>query len=640
MTAQPSFMAEAELPALLGSNPKPSVTFQKISKSNPQDSEFPRSCSDASSKNAEVSTSTNVDDNPANGVSSAVRHTESQTSRLHENVQKRKIRLKTFARAFVNVEISNRYDIDSRHIGEGGFGKVFVAREKRGNRKVAIKQVHIHCGSKLESFKNEAEIMKDLDHPNICRLIETYQQGRNMYFVMEYLEGRELFDRIMEDEVTEESASADVARQIVRALKYAHGRGIAHRDIKPENVVFCSSDKCENHIKVIDWGLGFYFGEGKMTSAVGSLSYAAPEVLKAQRGGCLAMASSLKGGYTAACDLWSLGVLTYVMLSGRPPFFGIFKEQLNAMSNERYPMSDATWQATSEHAKVLAHPWLKIDQRSVVESAVRNQILSNMRQFSNTGHFYTMCVASIARQLDHQSLHDVHKVFCELDVNNDGVLELDEVVQGFEKLFEKNSQEMQDIKDIFHRLDLDGSGTIDYTEFCAAGIGERMCLEESTLWCAFKAFDFQGVDDKITTAEVCHVLEDSDVNSVWSSEVCREVAEEIMAFDTDQDGSLDFDEFVALMRECASRRKKAESASNAKGLTREATKALEELDRMTVPGAACGSGRFDGINRAYNLLDQIRSMGRKETSRRPERSKNAFSCFSMKGVATPGDSKC
>lgn len=487
------------------------------------------------------------------------------------------------------------------------------------DRLVAIKKVVIFDQEKKAAFQKEVEIMKDLDHPNICKLLETYEQGRFMFFVMEYCEGREVFDRIMEHGMISEDTTADIVKQAASALKYAHLRGIAHRDMKPENICFCSKDVDNNTIKVIDWGLGFYFGQARMNSAVGSLTYAAPEVLEARE----------MDGYTCACDLWSLGVVTYVMLCGKPPFWGNYTEQLRKMKKESYPMSDATWQEISRDGKdfirkllknspsqrmsmdaVLKHPWLTIAKRDM-DKGVAETVLSNMKQFSSTSHFFSLCVASVARQLDHRSLRDVHKVFCEMDQNGDGVLELQEVKQGFEKIFGKDSQESRDVEEMFRRLDLDGSGTIDYTEFCAAGIGERMSTEEHVLWAAFKTFDIHDDDGRVSKDEIKQVLMSADVNKFWTPEVCEEVTKEIFArFDGDGDESLDFQEWLKLMREIASRRRgdvvqvqtseerillkeleKTESADNMPTLERfdKAYTLLVELDRKGPGGRAAGS---------------------------------------------------
>eukprot|EP00930_Biecheleria_cincta_P058854 TRINITY_DN44653_c0_g1_i1.p1 TRINITY_DN44653_c0_g1~~TRINITY_DN44653_c0_g1_i1.p1 ORF type:complete len:611 (-),score=123.83 TRINITY_DN44653_c0_g1_i1:195-2027(-) len=476
----------------------------------------------------------------------------------------RKFDARTFMPARVNAEISKRYDLDRNEIGSGGYGKVFKARDKNTkDRFVAIKKVIISDDAKKHAFLKEASIMKDLDHPHICRLLETYEQGRFMFFVMEYCEGGEVFDRIMESGMIEEAITADIVRQSASALTYAHKRGIAHRDMKPENICFCSRDVTNNNIKLIDWGLGFYFGQARMHSSVGSLTYAAPEVLE----------SKPQDGYTFACDAWSVGVLTYVMLCGKPPFWGNFNEQLKRMKKESFPMHDATWKSISNDAKdmikallranpknrmsldaVLQCSWLRKPSRANIDAKVAGEVLLNLRRFSNTSHFFSICVASVARQLDHRRLCDVHKVFAEMDSNGDGVLELHEVRRGFEKVFGADSVMVKDVERIFARLDLDGSGAIDYTEFCAAGIGQRMTLEENTLWAAFKTFDVQDDDERITKEEIKQVLSNGSVNDLWSQEVCQDVVEEVFElFDRNGDGSLDFQEFVKLMRECANR---------------------------------------------------------------------------------------
>mmetsp|Transcript_16931 Transcript_16931/g.43149 ORF Transcript_16931/g.43149 Transcript_16931/m.43149 type:complete len:614 (+) Transcript_16931:105-1946(+) len=474
--------------------------------------------------------------------------------------------LKTFMPERVNAEISKRYDIDQREIGSGGYGKVFVAKDREmKNRLVAIKKVIIHDQEKKKAFQKEIDIMKALDHPNICKLLETYEQGRFMFFVMEFCEGREVFDRIMDHGMIAEKTTKDIVRQSASALNYAHNKGIAHRDMKPENICFCTNDPHDNHIKVIDWGLGFYFGQARMVSAVGSLTYAAPEVLEARE----------LDGYTSACDLWSLGVVTYVMLCGKPPFWGNFNEQLKRMKKETYPMTDSTWQGVSKEAKdlirsllknspkdrlalegVLKHPWLKSADNQI-DSSIGREVLSNMKQFCNTSQFFSLCVASVARQLDHRSLRDVHRVFCDMDANGDGVLELHEVKAGFEKIFGKGSEQVRDVEQMFERLDLDGSGTIDYTEFCAAGIGERLSTEDHVLWAAFKAFDIHDDDGRITRDEIKQVLVRADVNKFWTTQICDELSHELFArYDKDKDGSIDFEEFKKLMNETATRHSK------------------------------------------------------------------------------------
>merc|ERR1719487_1860921 len=180
------------------------------------------------------------------------------------------------------VDVSQRYTLDKLALGEGGYGKVFIAKDKSfEDRLVCVKKI-VGVGDdpeKTEMIHAEVKLMKDLDHPNICKLLEVFEQGRNMFFVMEYCEGGEVFDRIVESKYIDEEISAGIILQVACALRYAHGRKIAHRDIKPENIVFCTKSANNQDIKVIDWGLGICFADQVMRSAVGSFTYAAPEVV-------------------------------------------------------------------------------------------------------------------------------------------------------------------------------------------------------------------------------------------------------------------------------------------------------------------------------------------------------------------------
>jgi len=469
----------------------------------------------------------------------------------------------------VNTQISRRYNL-YKELGGGGFGIVYLADDKevRG-RKVAIKKIVANSTEMRRSFEREVGLMKDLDHPNICKVLETYENGRTLWVVMEYCEGGEVFTRIVESPggKLDEPAAASITKQVAGALLYAHSRGIAHRDLKPENVVFCEAGANNGQVKVIDWGVGCHFLTTGMNSTVGTTTYAAPEVLQPER----------TGDYTGACDVWSLGVMAYVMLCGKPPFWGSLVDQINKMMKEEYPMRDSTWRSTSPAAKdfirrllradpaarlsiteVWSHPWLSDQRRQPSDDGHTSQeVLNHLRHFGRTPHFYSIIAASVAKQLDHRSLQDVHKVFQEMDSNGDGVLELREVKYGFEKLYGADSEQLRGLEELFSRLDLDGSGKIDYTEFCAAGIGigGQDAPSESALRAAFKAFDVNDDNGRISRDEVLRVLESADIGKAWSKEVCEQVIEEIFdRFDTDKDDTLDFQEWLRLMQDSALQR--------------------------------------------------------------------------------------
>merc|ERR1712232_807572 len=465
------------------------------------------------------------------------------------------------------VDIGMRYDLDKTQLGEGGYGCVFVARDKQfKNRRVVVKKVtKTSTPARTEMFRREIQTMKELDHPNICKLLETHEQGRNIYYVMEFLEGGEVFDRIIAQGCISEGNSARIVQQVASALRHAHERSIAHRDIKPENVVFRSKDKADTHVKLIDWGLGISFAGCVMRDHVGSDTYCAPEVMDAKNG----MA------YTAACDIWSLGVLAYVMLAGRPPFWGSpglsemerRKQQLAKAYREEYPLKGQPWDSTSPKAKdfirrllkakpedrprieeVLTQPWLTAETWDTPTKEVEAGILDNLRRFRNNSTVSAMCITAVARQLDHKQLGNIHQVFRKMDKNADGVQSLEEISEGFGEMYGKDNADYQNVMEIFESLDLNKSSKIDYTEFCAGGLAQQTIAQDEACWAAFKTFDIDNTG-KISRKEFQKVLESVDLKKTWSLDVCHDVTQALVAdYDKDGDGEINFDEFLEYMR--------------------------------------------------------------------------------------------
>jgi len=464
------------------------------------------------------------------------------------------------------VDLSERYDVDKGELGAGGFGTVFIARDKEYNdRVVAIKKVAIKQGNKQEmaDVQREIAVMKGLDHPNICKLLATFEEGRNMFFVMELCEGGEVFDRIIETGSITEKTVAVIIHQVCSALCHAHGLGIAHRDIKPENVVFCTKDRNDLSIKLIDWGLACATAEG-MTKAVGSMTYAAPEVISSQD----------RKSYTEKCDIWSTGVMTYVMLCGKPPFWGTREQHYKAAKNERYPMNDPPWDKMNPDAKdfvkkllrakpasrldikdCVAHKWLQDGQKSTgANDEVNLSVFKNLDNFCAQSTFKRMCVTAVARQLDHKHLKDIHQVFRDMDSDGNGVLSSEEIARGLTKL-SGSAVDAEKMKQIFKRMDVDGSNSIDYTEFCAAGLDQKTTSQDDVIWAAFKTFDLDN-SGYITIENLQKVLNSADTKDVWSADVCKEVGAEIVAkFDKDGDGRISFEDWRGIMEACWSRTK-------------------------------------------------------------------------------------
>jgi len=246
----------------------------------------------------------------------------------------------------------------------GAFGQAYIGRRQcsRSTDLVLVKKLK-ECVP-VDAFKAEFDIQNRLAHPNICRLFEAFVEvddyGRlHMYLVMELCEGGDLQRKIQDTGCFSENTAADVIGQICLALIYAHSIGIAHRDVKPENVCYVRSDASDHRVKIIDWGSACIFTIAPMRSRTGSFHYMAPEVLQADG----------SSSYTCACDFWSLGIMTYIMLSARLPFWmskrypseDRFARMLNKMESEEYPIAKASWNTISADAKDFIQSLLRVN---------------------------------------------------------------------------------------------------------------------------------------------------------------------------------------------------------------------------------------------------------------------------------------
>lgn len=208
--------------------------------------------------------------------------------------------------------ISTKYEF-VKVLGCGQFGTVREARkidygESFREKRYAIKSISKERVMKnLDLLKNEIMILMLVDHPNIIRLYETYEDDKYIHLVMELCTGGDLFEYLMNKGSLTESETINIMRKILTAVNHLHSLRICHRDIKPENFLV-SSDANDADIKMIDFGMSVKFGEDEMETIVGTPYYLAPEILK--------------GSYGQTCDIWSCGVVMFFMLAGKQPFQG------------------------------------------------------------------------------------------------------------------------------------------------------------------------------------------------------------------------------------------------------------------------------------------------------------------------------
>ena len=451
---------------------------------------------------------------------------------------------KDFVGKFEGIFLDN-YDV-IKQLGKGGYGKVYRVMNKKTKEIRACKHLSKLSIKNLEKFQREIEILRKADHPNIIKLYEIFESKRSYYLIMEECKGGEVFDRIIEhiqkkDMYSEKDASI-ILRQMMSAVEYCHNNGIAHRDLKPENLLYLNDGPEDNNpIKVIDFGLSQVISpQRKLKTKVGTAYYVSPEILN--------------GAYSEKCDIWSAGVILYILLSGDPPFNGpsdlaIYKK----IAEMKFDFPENKWSRISDEAKdlikhmiapedkrysareVMEHAWMKVTSENITNL---NFDPSFLVDYARSNPFKKMTLLFIASRLDESEIDSLKKTFEAFNLQKDGQISYEELKKGLKEL---NCQKITDeeLCELFKSIDVDKNGKIDYTEFLAATLQKKMYLKEERLYEAFCNFDLDGCG-KITKEELMNVLK-SDPSQE------NEIENIIKSIDKNGEGSINYKEFLEMM---------------------------------------------------------------------------------------------
>ena len=443
--------------------------------------------------------------------------------------------------------ITNFYSMELT-LGTGGYGEVRRATHIASNALRAIKSIVISdCGEEeIEKLMKEVSILKLLDHQNILKIYEVYQNKSKIFIVTELCTGGELFDRIKQMSRFSENQAAKYMLQIVSAVMHCHQRGIVHRDLKPENLLF-ENESPDASLKLIDFGTSRIINhEKKMKKLIGTYYYMAPEVIQ--------------GEYDEKCDVWSLGIILYILLSGLPPFNGRTDQEIaSKIQNSPLLFQGTCWSTISDEAKTLImkmlkkspaarttiedvfnSPWLQSrGNNRVPDIELEQSSLMSLASFrTETKLQQTVYAYIVSQMLDSKTFTKLREVFADLDKNGDGLLSAEELECANEK-FDFNI----DVKEIMRQCDTDKNGFINYTEFLTATVNQSQAFSRERLKEVFRIFD-KNKDGKLSMSELKSALGgDSKSDSMFRSM--------IQEADTNGDGEIDLDEFITHLTKVA-----------------------------------------------------------------------------------------
>ncbi|XP_011010546.1 PREDICTED: calcium-dependent protein kinase 28 isoform X1 [Populus euphratica] len=487
-------------------------------------------------------------------------HHQINKSVNNEAEKKRKVKEKQSSKAIPcgkRTDFGYDKDFDIRYtigklLGHGQFGYTYVATDKGNGDRVAVKRIDKNkmvLPIAVEDVKREVRILQELTgHENVVQFHNAFEDDSYVYIVMELCEGGELLDRILakKDSRYTEKDAAVVVRQMLKVAAECHLHGLVHRDMKPENFLF-KSTKEDSPLKATDFGLSDFIKPGrKFQDIVGSAYYVAPEVLKRNSG--------------PESDVWSIGVITYILLCGRRPFWdktedGIFKEVLrNKPDFLRKPWPTISTSAKDfvqkllvkdprarlTAAQALSHPWVR-EGGDASEIPIDISVLSNMRQFVKYSRLKQFALRALASTIDEEELADLKDQFDAIDVDKNGAISLEEMRQALAKDLPWKLKESL-VLEIVQAIDSNTDGLVDFTEFVAAALHVHQLEEHnSEKWqlrsqAAFEKFDIDR-DGYITPEELR-----------MHSGLRGSVDPLLEEADIDKDGRISLSEFRRLLR--------------------------------------------------------------------------------------------
>jgi calcium-dependent protein kinase len=440
----------------------------------------------------------------------------------------------------------DNYKVISK-LGVGSHGESSIVEDINisGMKKV-VKIVHKSEEHEHNLTENSIDLLLSLDHPNIVKIHEILEDEKHLYIIQDYCEGGELFSYIVNKNLLSENLVKVVIKQILEALNYLHLKGVFHRDIKPENILIASHSTTNIEdivIKLADFGLSELLTKRK--AAGGKVSgppfYTSPEVIE--------------GKYDHKCDLWSVGVIAYTMLSGSPPYTGNEYQVLYKILHDDFEFSETFSDMAKDFINglmtknpskrpeikdALEHLFLVVEENSTTRE-LGLEILGKMSKFV-VGKNLKRSVLSyiLSRKIYVENNNDLLKLFKEIDKDGNGQIDVGELYSSYGKFFPGTPEEgWEQVKLLVEKVDINNNGKLDYSEFLAVTSLISKDLNQKMLKQVFSHYDQDGSG----------YIQATDLKEMFEGTDLTDEAFQLMIDDYDQDGDrkISFDEFYDMV---------------------------------------------------------------------------------------------
>ena len=525
-------------------------------------------------KNPQIKDSNSDEENSENGERGTSPSKNNNQVRSPKKNYKNEIKINTQNKVTIDTNLlvtkgtNNPNDNYKRTkiLGQGSFGIVYLVKHKQLNCYFAMKVIKKNNKNEKEeqTLMNEINILRKMDHPNIVKINDFYTTKTEYILVTEYCPEGELFYEIKNFAPFNEALTGWYMKQILSAVCYCHKLKIIHRDLKPENILIYQKNKNGfNTIKIIDFGTAIIFNKNKYDkSLTGSVYYISPEVLSKNR------------SYSEKCDVWSCGIIMYILLTGLPPFNGENDEEImTKIMNGKFDMNKYPWPIISSQAKdlikrllefdcnkritaedALQHPWFESKQVKSEDNAGLfkiknpNKLLNNLINYRSDNVLKCAILAYLVHNnIQLNQVHEAIKLFNKIDKNGDGQISREELYKGLENFLKLSGKELQDkVNIIFNNIDTDHNGYIEYEEFIRAAVDKEYFLSDNFLRFAFDYFD-RDKNGQISFDEIKQIFYQNDKNK-HNSEAQKQLQKSFEEMDINGDGILSFEEFVEMTK--------------------------------------------------------------------------------------------